>query len=55
MTAIDETNQTNGEKELTIPRPVPENPNHEEHQYLNLIRDILENGEHRPDRYDKVI
>jgi len=24
--------------------------NHEEHQYLNLIRDILENGEHRPDR-----
>jgi thymidylate synthase len=25
-------------------------PNHEEHQYLDLIRDILENGEHRPDR-----
>ncbi|MCJ1424752.1 Thymidylate synthase [Sticta canariensis] len=23
---------------------------HEEHQYLNLIRDILANGEHRPDR-----
>ena len=23
---------------------------HEEYQYLDLIRDILENGEHRPDR-----
>ncbi|KAL1592249.1 Thymidylate synthase [Paraconiothyrium brasiliense] len=26
------------------------NPAHEEYQYLNLIRDILDNGEHRPDR-----
>jgi len=25
---------------------------HEEHQYLDLIRDILQNGEHRPDRYN---
>lgn len=25
---------------------------HEEYQYLDLIRDILQNGEHRPDRYD---
>ena len=24
---------------------------HEEYQYLNLIRDILDHGEHRPDRY----
>jgi thymidylate synthase len=24
---------------------------HEEYQYLDLIRDILEEGEHRPDRY----
>ena len=24
---------------------------HEEYQYLDLIRDILQNGEHRPDRY----
>jgi thymidylate synthase len=24
---------------------------HEEHQYLDLIREILDNGEHRPDRY----
>jgi thymidylate synthase len=24
--------------------------NHEEHQYLDLIREILETGEHRPDR-----
>ncbi|KAF2012982.1 thymidylate synthase-like protein [Aaosphaeria arxii CBS 175.79] len=28
----------------------PSNPSHEEHQYLNLIREILTNGEHRPDR-----
>jgi len=26
-------------------------PEHEEYQYLDLIRDILDNGEHRPDRY----
>ncbi|KAL4803949.1 thymidylate synthase/dCMP hydroxymethylase domain-containing protein [Aspergillus unguis] len=26
------------------------NPSHEEHQYLNLIRQILAEGEHRPDR-----
>ncbi|KAE8373223.1 hypothetical protein BDV26DRAFT_285316 [Aspergillus bertholletiae] len=26
------------------------NPDHEEHQYLNLIRTILASGEHRPDR-----
>lgn len=25
-------------------------PDHEEYQYLNLIRDILQHGEHRPDR-----
>ncbi|KAL2047057.1 hypothetical protein N7G274_001076 [Stereocaulon virgatum] len=25
-------------------------PRHEEHQYLDLIRHVLENGEHRPDR-----
>lgn len=28
-----------------------ENPQHEEHQYLDLIQEILDNGEHRPDRY----
>ena len=28
----------------------PQNPSHEEHQYLNLIRQILATGEHRPDR-----
>lgn len=26
-------------------------PSHEEHQYLNLIREILAYGEHRPDRF----
>ncbi|KAL1297043.1 hypothetical protein AAFC00_004633 [Neodothiora populina] len=30
--------------------PSPSNTEHEEYQYLNLIRDILDNGEHRPDR-----
>lgn len=24
---------------------------HEEYQYLDLVREILDNGEHRPDRY----
>lgn len=28
----------------------PHNPSHEEHQYLNLIRTILAEGEYRPDR-----
>lgn len=28
-----------------------ENPQHEEYQYLDLIQEILDNGEHRPDRY----
>lgn len=25
---------------------------HEEYQYLDLVKEILENGEHRPDRLD---
>lgn len=28
----------------------PAASSHEEHQYLDLIRDILAHGEHRPDR-----
>ena len=35
------------------PSPAPQQPaaaDHEEYQYLNLIRDILSRGEHRPDR-----
>lgn len=39
---------TNG---ATDPVEPPVDPNHEEFQYLKLIRDILDNGEHRPDRY----
>ena len=32
-------------------QPVPTSlDKHEEHQYLDLIREILETGEHRPDR-----
>lgn len=31
-----------------------ENPDHEEYQYLDLISEILEHGEHRPDRYSAL-
>ncbi|KAI2883182.1 hypothetical protein CBS76997_9271 [Aspergillus niger] len=34
----------------TPQEPIPHDPTHEEHQYLNLIRRILSEGEHRPDR-----
>jgi thymidylate synthase len=37
----------------TAPSTTPaamSDPAHEEHPYLSLIRDILDNGEHRPDR-----
>lgn len=27
---------------------------HEEYQYLDLVREILEDGEHRPDRYGQL-
>lgn len=33
-----------------IPTVESFDPSHEEHQYLNLIRDILSRGEYRPDR-----
>ena len=39
---------TNG---VSDPVEPPVDPNHEEYQYLKLIRNILNNGEHRPDRY----
>jgi len=39
-----ETVPTNGRTTSSSSRP------HEEYQYLSLIRDILSNGEHRPDR-----
>ena len=32
------------------PNGVHQKKRHEEYQYLELIRDILANGEHRPDR-----
>lgn len=28
---------------------------HEEHQYLDLVREIIEDGEHRPDRYYSIM
>lgn len=33
--------------ELAAP---PKDTTHEEYQYLDLIREILDTGEHRPDR-----
>ena len=39
------------EDNSALKKQTPVNPSHEEHQYLNLIRNILDNGEHRPDRY----
>ncbi|KAH5298616.1 hypothetical protein HBI18_041660 [Parastagonospora nodorum] len=39
---------TNGTSKSSTSTPA--NPSHEEYQYLNLISDILANGEHRPDR-----
>ncbi|KAL4949437.1 thymidylate synthase [Aspergillus filifer] len=46
MTLPAETPQGNA----PIATMTPSNPSHEEHQYLNLIRQILAEGEHRPDR-----
>ena len=38
-------------KSISLPQSTPPLTPHEEHQYLDLIRNILANGEHRPDRY----
>ncbi|KAL4902828.1 hypothetical protein BDW74DRAFT_169377 [Aspergillus multicolor] len=40
----------NGAIATATTQPPAHNPSHEEHQYLNLIRQILAEGEHRPDR-----
>ncbi|SLM40774.1 thymidylate synthase [Lasallia pustulata] len=43
--------QDNTAKDVsTLKKQAPANPSHEEYQYLNLIQNILDNGEHRPDR-----
>jgi thymidylate synthase len=39
------------EPEMSPPRTAQRSqPRHEEYQYLDLIRQILDEGEHRPDR-----
>jgi hypothetical protein len=49
--------ETNGSASYTIAektsgsRQEASPTRHEEYQYLDLIQYILENGEHRPDRY----
>ena len=30
-------------------------PRHEEYQYLDLVREILDTGEHRPDRWESTL
>lgn len=46
-TVVNDTPIDISSTEMTAP-PLPQT--HEEHQYLELIRDILQRGEHRPDR-----
>lgn len=48
MTLSNDIQRDNGT--AATPSQIPQNPSHEEHQYLNLIRQILAEGEHRPDR-----
>lgn len=41
-----------GKTDLSKNHVSPSHRDHEEYQYLDLIRDILDCGEHRPDRYE---
>jgi thymidylate synthase len=41
---------TTSKPTATTPSPTTNMATHEEHQYLDLIREILSTGEHRPDR-----
>ena len=50
MTVSLDTPRENDTTVTASPQPPAHNPSHEEHQYLNLIRQILAEGEHRPDR-----
>ncbi|KAL4769691.1 thymidylate synthase/dCMP hydroxymethylase domain-containing protein [Aspergillus nidulans var. acristatus] len=50
MTVSLDTPKGNDTTTAASPQPPAHNPSHEEHQYLNLIRQILAEGEHRPDR-----
>lgn len=56
LTATTELGPASGPDATLKPEETPthkaprQHPSHEEYQYLDLIRDILESGEHRPDR-----
>jgi hypothetical protein len=50
-TKLEESKTNETDPELDIPSPILEDPSHEEHQYLELIRKIMREGEFRPDRY----
>lgn len=53
--AIEATSMADNQQAIAPQTPLPEQlsrtqPEHEEYQYLDLIRSILDQGEHRPDR-----
>ncbi|KAL4733441.1 thymidylate synthase/dCMP hydroxymethylase domain-containing protein [Aspergillus similis] len=50
MTVLLDTPKGNDATATATAQPPAHNSSHEEHQYLNLIRQILTEGEHRPDR-----
>jgi hypothetical protein len=52
---LEELKQLRQEKAAWAKNLVGSSPRHEEYQYLDLIRNILENGEHRPDRLDTTL
>lgn len=47
---LDSQPQPQPQSQSKAPTTDPHDSTHEEHQYLNLIRDILARGEYRPDR-----
>lgn len=49
VTNID--NQPSDREDMPLENVKESTNMHEEHQYLKLVQDILEHGEHRPDRY----
>lgn len=49
--AISSESAASAPTEAVNPQDGTSSKRHEEHQYLDLVREILEDGEHRPDRY----
>lgn len=51
MTVSSTENAAAASTEASINQNGTSTKRHEEYQYLDLVREILEDGEHRPDRY----